>query len=129
MSRMPVGMVRFSRASIFLARRSARGTPRRRMPIKASLSRSLVFSRISWARRTSVRSISDALMSWAFSRVRGIKGAEEKGSMDAHVGRASWPVRLSDLPLTLRLHLRIEQPELDGETTSGSGDLPYQALE
>ncbi len=69
MSRTPTGIVRFSSASILAASRWASGTPRRWMPAKASLSRSLVFSRISWASRTSVRSISEALINWAFSRV------------------------------------------------------------
>src|SRR5437764_628419 len=41
--------------------------------MKPSCSRSLVLSRISWASRTRVRSISEALMSCAFSRVRGIE--------------------------------------------------------
>ena len=58
----------------FFARRWARGTPRRRMPMKASLSRSSVRSRISCASRTRVRSISEALISWDFSRVTGIGG-------------------------------------------------------
>src|ERR1017187_7384530 len=36
MSRMPTGTFRFSRLSIFAESRCASGTPRRRMPIKAS---------------------------------------------------------------------------------------------
>src|SRR5579871_1703365 len=39
------------------------------MPMKTRLSRSAVRSRISCARRTRVRSISEALINWAFSRV------------------------------------------------------------
>src|SRR5579863_4167129 len=84
MSRMPTGTLRFSSSSILAAKRRARGTPRRRMPTKANLSRSLVFSRISWARRTRVRSISEALINWAFSRV---KGMEAKRSSVTHVQR------------------------------------------
>src|ERR1035438_2928081 len=72
MSRIPTGTLRFSRVSIFAASRCASGTPRRRIPMNASRSRSLVFSSTSCARRTSVRSISEALISWAFSRVRDI---------------------------------------------------------
>src|SRR5262245_55619545 len=72
-SRMPTGTLRCSSASILAASRCAKGTPRRRMPMKASLSRSALFSRISWARRTSVRSISEALISCAFSRVADMK--------------------------------------------------------
>src|ERR1017187_1963932 len=73
MSRIPTGTLRFSRVSILAASRCASGTPRRRIPMNASRSRSLVFSSTSCARRTSVRSISEALISWAFSRVRDIR--------------------------------------------------------
>src|ERR1035438_10524766 len=73
MSRIPTGTLRFSKVSILFASRCASGTPRRRIPINASRSRSLVFSSTSCARRTSVRSISEALISWAFSRVRDIR--------------------------------------------------------
>ena len=74
MSRIPTGMIFLSSASIFCASRCASGTPRRRMPMNTSLSRSSVRSRISCASRTSVRSISDALISWDFSRVRVMGG-------------------------------------------------------
>ena len=45
---------------ISLPSRSASGTPRRLMPTSARSSLPLLFSTISWARRTSVRSISEA---------------------------------------------------------------------
>src|SRR5579871_2923320 len=67
-------MSRRSRFLIFSARRCASGTPRRRMPMNANLSRSSVRSRISCANRTRVRSISEALISCFFSRVRGMAG-------------------------------------------------------
>src|ERR1039458_4188684 len=41
--------------------------------MNASRSRSLVFSRTSCARRTSVPALAEALISWAFSRVRDIR--------------------------------------------------------
>src|ERR1022692_3236950 len=69
---MPTGTARCSSDSILRARRWASGTPRRRMPMNASRSRSEFFSRISCASRTSVRSISEALMSWPLVRVRGM---------------------------------------------------------
>ncbi|OYW11434.1 MAG: hypothetical protein B7X34_03175 [Acidobacteriia bacterium 12-62-4] len=43
-SRAPVGTSRPSKSLIFAANRFASGTPRRLIPIKASLSRSVVFS-------------------------------------------------------------------------------------
>src|ERR1039458_5374963 len=60
MSRTPVETGRFSMAEMSLPRRSASGMPRRRMPTRARSSLPLLFSTISWARRTSVRSISEA---------------------------------------------------------------------
>src|SRR5215469_1056940 len=50
-----------------LASRSARGTPRRRMPTNPRSATPLLFSMISWASRTRVRSISEADMSCDFS--------------------------------------------------------------
>src|SRR5579871_1306321 len=74
MSKIPTGIERCSRLSIFFASRWAKGTPRRRMPMNTSLSISLVRSRISCAKRTRVRSTSEALINWAFSRVTGMAG-------------------------------------------------------
>src|SRR5258708_32057256 len=70
MSSSPTGIVSFSRFLIFSASRMASGTPRRRIPMKAKRLKSSVFSRISCASRTRVRSISEALINWAFSRVK-----------------------------------------------------------
>src|SRR5579863_7625650 len=68
MSRVPVSTGRFSMPAISLPRRSARGTPRRLMPIRVRSSLPLLFSTISWARRTSVRSTSEADISLPFTR-------------------------------------------------------------
>src|SRR5579862_4932811 len=78
MSRIPTGILRCSSASIFRASRCASGTPRRRMPRNASRSRSAVRSRISCASRTSVRSISLALINWRFSWVKGMAGKRSR---------------------------------------------------
>src|ERR1700751_27407 len=51
-----------------LARRWAMGTPRRLMPTSPRSSEPPFFSTIAWARRTSVRPISEADMSCAFWR-------------------------------------------------------------
>src|SRR5258708_34195819 len=72
MSSSPTGIVSFSRFSIFRASRMPSGAPRRRIPMKAKRLRSSVFSRISCASRTKVRSISEALINWAFSRVKAM---------------------------------------------------------
>ena len=53
---------------ISLPSRSASGTPRRLMPTRARSSLPLLFSTISWARRTRVRSISEADISRPFTR-------------------------------------------------------------
>src|SRR4051812_32919624 len=63
----------FSMFWMSLARRSASGTPRRLMPTSARFS-TPVFSVISWARRTSVRSISEADINCAFSWTSGCRG-------------------------------------------------------
>src|SRR6516225_6332178 len=72
MSRNPTGTTSFSNSLILSASRTAMGTPRRRIPMKAKRFKSCVFSRTSCARRTSVLSISEALINWAFSRVGAI---------------------------------------------------------
>ena len=69
---MPVSTGRFSIPAISLPRRSASGTPRRLMPISTRSSLPLLFSTISWARRTSVRSISEADISLPFTRRVGV---------------------------------------------------------
>src|SRR5277367_953574 len=61
-------MERFSMPPISAPSLSARGTPRRLMPTSPRSSAPLFFSMISWARRTSVRSISEADMIRPFSR-------------------------------------------------------------
>src|SRR4029077_9361960 len=68
MSREPTGIVVLSIRLISLPRRSANGTPRRRIPTNPKSLTPLLFSTISWASRRSVRSISDADISCAFSR-------------------------------------------------------------
>src|SRR5579863_700218 len=60
MSRTPVSTGHFSILEIRRPRRCARGTPRRLMPIITMSLQSLLFSTTSWARRTSVSSISEA---------------------------------------------------------------------
>ena len=101
-SRMPTGTLRFSRLSIFAESRWASGTPRRRMPIKASWSRSFVFSRISCASRTRVRSISEALMSWDFSRVFAIilrmSGYHGDGTASPHAAETNRRLATLSLP-------------------------------
>src|SRR5215470_14620539 len=72
MSRNPTGTTSFSNSLILSASRTAMGTPRRRIPIKANRFKSWVFSRTSCASRTSVLSISEALINCAFSRVGAI---------------------------------------------------------
>ena len=63
--------------SMVLASRSARGTPRRRTPTSPRSVLPLLYSIISWASRTSVRSISEADMSCTFSRTAGLRSAWE----------------------------------------------------
>src|ERR1700741_2969306 len=70
MSIVPTGMSTPEEVRIVFAKRSERGTPRRRTPISA---RSLVpplFSTISWAKRWRVRPISSAERSCLFSTTR-----------------------------------------------------------
>src|SRR5579862_7236618 len=66
-SRVPTGTGVFSMRSINSASRCAKGTPRRRMPTMPRFSAPLFFSMISWARRTTVRSISEPDISCDFS--------------------------------------------------------------
>src|SRR6266404_9751930 len=68
MSSVPTGVGFFSICVISLPSRSASGTPRRRIPMRQSRSTPPFFSTISCARRTSVRSISEADISCDFSR-------------------------------------------------------------
>src|ERR1700691_1732956 len=68
MSNVPTGTSAFSIRVMILPNRSAMGTPRRRIPTNPRPSTPPFFSTISYARRTSVRSISDADMSCAFWR-------------------------------------------------------------
>src|ERR1041385_188869 len=109
MSRTPTGILRFSRLSIFLANLCASGTPRLRMPTNASLARSSVVSRISCARRTSVRSVSEALMSWDFSRVASIEGKRSKSSTPAapRCARSNGSVSLQTAPNIFRQFLDV----------------------
>src|SRR5580698_4762125 len=71
MSSTPVWIGRFTMPLISAASRSASGIPRRLMPTSARPSQPLVFSTIWWARRTSVRSISEADIKRPFSRSTG----------------------------------------------------------
>src|SRR5580658_2362407 len=68
MSRVPTGTLALSMRVMILPSRSASGTPRRRIPTSPRLSTPSFFSTISYASRTSVRSISDGDMSCAFWR-------------------------------------------------------------
>src|ERR1700683_4802149 len=68
MSNVPTGTSAFSIRVMILPNRSAMGTPRRRIPTNPRPSSPPFFSTISYASRTSVRSISDADMSCAFWR-------------------------------------------------------------
>src|SRR5271155_645420 len=68
MSSVPTGTLAFSMRVMILPSRSAIGTPRRRIPTNPKPSTPPFFSTISYARRTSVRSISDADISCAFWR-------------------------------------------------------------
>ena len=72
MSSTPVSTGRFSMPEISLPSRSASGTPRRLMPTSARSSLPLLFSTISWARRTRVRSISEADISLPLMRRPGL---------------------------------------------------------
>src|SRR6516164_1089409 len=63
-----MGIGEFSMRWMIFPRRSARGTPRRRIPTRPRASMPPFFSTISWARRTRVRSTSEADMSCAFWR-------------------------------------------------------------
>src|SRR5271170_4698653 len=67
-SNVPTGILAFSMRVMILPSRSAIGTPRRRIPTNPKPSMPPFFSTISYASRTSVRSISDADMSCAFWR-------------------------------------------------------------
>src|SRR3989338_5107270 len=68
MSSVPTGIAAEEISLILRANRSARWTPRRRIPTSARSCRFSVFSTISCAKRTSVRSISDPVIRCAFSR-------------------------------------------------------------
>src|ERR1700722_5567655 len=68
MSNVPTGTLAFSMRVMIFPRRSAMGTPRRRIPTNPKPSTPPFFSTISYAKRTSVRSISDADISCAFWR-------------------------------------------------------------
>src|SRR6266404_4141301 len=105
MSRIPTGTLRCSSASIFWARRCASGTPRRRIPMKASLSRFSVLSRISCASRTIVRSISEALINWDFSRVAGMQvdATDQDTSISLHPSANTFSKLLDVLGLLYRL--------------------------
>src|SRR6185437_16135433 len=70
MSSVPTGISALEEARIDFARRSASGMPRRRTPISARSLAPPVFSTISCAKRSSVRRISSADMSWRFSMMR-----------------------------------------------------------
>src|SRR5580693_6723310 len=67
---------------IICPRRCARKTPRRRIPTRPRPVAPLFFSMISWTNRTSVRSISDADINCAFSRMLGWRG-DVRGVMNA----------------------------------------------
>src|ERR1035437_213300 len=75
MSRTRVSMGRFSMAEISCPSRSASGIARRLMPTRARSSLPLLFSTISWASRTRVRSISEADISLLLARSAGLRGA------------------------------------------------------
>src|ERR1035438_9667650 len=68
MSNVPTGTLAFSIRVMIFPRRSAMGTPRRRIPTNPKPSTPPFFSTISYAKRTRVRSISDADISCAFWR-------------------------------------------------------------
>src|SRR5665213_2950529 len=72
MSSTPVSTGHFSIFEISEPSRWASGTPRRLMPTSPRFSQPSCFSTISWARRTSVRSISEADMRRPFSRSLGL---------------------------------------------------------
>src|SRR5207249_2014629 len=74
MSKAPTGTKVFSVRSMIFAKRCASGTPRRRMPRKANPSTPSFFSTISYARRTMVRSTSDADINCAFWRKGAVSG-------------------------------------------------------
>src|SRR5207249_4587360 len=74
MSKAPTGTMVFSVRSMIFAKRCASGSPRRRTPRKASPSTPSFFSTISYARRTIVRSTSDADISCAFWRKGAVSG-------------------------------------------------------
>src|SRR5580692_11210556 len=82
MSSVPTGTGIFSIRWIIPPRRCARNTPRRRMPTIPRSTAPLFFSIISWTSRTSVRSISDADINCAFSRMLGWRG-DVRGVMNA----------------------------------------------
>src|SRR4051812_642195 len=74
MSSTPTRTSFFSMLRMRFARRCAIGMPRRLMPTRPRLSTPLAFSTISWASRTSVRSISLADIRRDFSRNFGVVG-------------------------------------------------------
>src|SRR5882672_5293626 len=82
---------------MIFANRSASGTPRRLMPTKARSSIPLFFSTISCASRISVRSISEADISCAFSRIStGRLGTCELINAASYAGgclRARWTLK------------------------------------
>src|SRR5580698_789212 len=73
MSSTPTSTVCFSIPLISVASRLAKGTPRRCTPTRPRFSAPLFFSIISWARRTRVRSISEADRIRPFSRRTGLE--------------------------------------------------------
>src|SRR5580704_8788011 len=81
-SSVPTGTWVFSIRPIICPRRCARNTPRRRIPTRPRPVAPLFFSMISWTNRTSVRSISDADINCAFSRMLGWRG-DVRGVMNA----------------------------------------------
>src|SRR5271154_137661 len=72
MSSTPVSTGCFSMVAMRAPMRWARGTPRRLMPMRPRFFPPSFFSTISWARRTRVRSISEADMRRLFSRSLGV---------------------------------------------------------
>src|SRR5260370_4069855 len=94
----------------FWRSRSAIGTPRRRIPTKPSASTPPFFSTISYANRTSVRSISDADINWAFWR-RAVLREEFLAFMVGCASSLTWSLVELGLSLYSTLLVRVKRSQ------------------
>src|SRR5262245_1671438 len=91
MSRVPTGKFCFTSAESREARRCARGTPRVRMPIRASCARSFCFSAISWAIRSIMRRMRSGSRILALRVSSSVKPRESTGRIPLRQERPEKP--------------------------------------